>query len=74
MSSTSSCAPTTTILARVGLECGDPMTVVGERVDRVIDLPDARVEAVMVRTALPAICRWSARNGSRYATVSERDE
>jgi catechol 2,3-dioxygenase-like lactoylglutathione lyase family enzyme len=38
-------------LNSLGLECGDPMTVAGEWVDRIIDLPDARVEAVMVRTA-----------------------
>jgi catechol 2,3-dioxygenase-like lactoylglutathione lyase family enzyme len=33
----------------LGFECGDPMTVEGEWVDRIIGLPDARVEAVMVR-------------------------
>lgn len=32
----------------LGLECGDLMTVAREWVDRIIDLPDAGVEAVMV--------------------------
>jgi catechol 2,3-dioxygenase-like lactoylglutathione lyase family enzyme len=33
----------------IGLECGEPMTIEGEWVDRIIALPDARVEVVMVR-------------------------
>src|SRR4051794_27115641 len=33
----------------LGLDCGRPMIVEGEWVDRIIDLPEARVEAVMVR-------------------------
>lgn len=34
----------------LGLECGEPMIVEGEWLDRILGLPDARVEVVMVRT------------------------
>lgn len=36
-------------LTALGLDCGEPMTVGGEWVERIIDLPDPQVEAVMVR-------------------------
>lgn len=36
-------------LAALGLECGEPMTVEGDWLDRIIDLRDARVEIVMAR-------------------------
>jgi hypothetical protein len=36
-------------LTSLGLECGEPMTVEGEWLDRIVDLPDARVEIVMAR-------------------------
>lgn len=34
----------------LGLECGTPMTVEGEWLDRILGLPNARVEVVMART------------------------
>lgn len=36
-------------LTTIGLECGAPMTVEGEWVDRIIDVPGTRVEIVMAR-------------------------
>jgi catechol 2,3-dioxygenase-like lactoylglutathione lyase family enzyme len=36
-------------LTSLGLECGEPMTVEGEWLDRIVDLPGARVEIVMAR-------------------------
>ena len=36
-------------LTAVGLECGRPMTVEGEWVDRIVGLEDVRVEVVMAR-------------------------
>jgi catechol 2,3-dioxygenase-like lactoylglutathione lyase family enzyme len=37
-------------LTELGFRCGDPMTVHGDWVDRIVGLRDMRVEAVMVRT------------------------
>lgn len=42
-------APAVEFFTTLGLQCGDPMSIEGEWVDRIIAVPQARVEVVMVR-------------------------
>jgi catechol 2,3-dioxygenase-like lactoylglutathione lyase family enzyme len=42
-------AATVAFVTALGLECGKPMHVEGEWVDRIVNLPGTRVEAVMAR-------------------------